>query len=70
MKGFFMSLDLMRGVVFVTAIGVAVLPPAIFAQAPKPAVEAVAAEFNVEQLDGMLAAIALYPDELVGTASV
>jgi hypothetical protein len=65
MKGFFMSLDLMRGVVFVTAIGVAVLPPAIFAQAPKPAVEAVAAEFNVEQLDGMLAAIALYPDELL-----
>jgi len=44
-----------------TAMAVA-LPPPSFAQ-PKPAAvaEAGASEFNVEQLDGILAPIALYP---------
>jgi Protein of unknown function (DUF3300) len=41
-------------------------PPPSFAQ-PKPvaAAEAGATEFNIEQLDAMLAPIALYPDELL-----
>ena len=60
-----MQQNIVRAVVFVTAIAVA-LPPPSFAQ-PKPAPVAAegATEFNVEQLDALLAPIALYPDELL-----
>jgi hypothetical protein len=60
-----MRRHLLRAVVFTTAIAVA-LPPSSLAQ-PKlvPVPEAAATEFNVEQLDAMLAPIALYPDELL-----
>jgi hypothetical protein len=52
-------------IAFVTAIAVA-LPPPSFAQAkPAPEAEAGATEFNVEQLDALLAPIALYPYELL-----
>jgi hypothetical protein len=48
-----------------TAVAAA-LPPPTFAQPkPAPAAQAGATEFNVEQLDAMLAPIALYPDELL-----
>jgi hypothetical protein len=44
----------------------AALPPPTFGQPkPVPAAQAGATEFNVEQLDAMLAPIALYPDELL-----
>ena len=60
------SKHLMRGVVVVSAIALAVpLPPAV-AQPKLPAAsEASATEFNIAQLDAMLAPIALYPDELL-----
>jgi hypothetical protein len=61
-----MQPNLIRGLIFVTAMAVALPPPPSSAQ-PKPAAvaEAGASEFNVEQLDAMLAPIALYPDELL-----
>jgi hypothetical protein len=60
-----MSRNLVGGVVLMTAIAVA-LPPPCFAQPkPVPIAGARATEFNVEQLDAMLAPIALYPDELL-----
>jgi hypothetical protein len=65
LKVFGMRRHLLRAVVFTTAIALA-LPPSSLAQpklAPVPA--AAATEFNVEQLDAMLAPIALYPDELL-----
>jgi hypothetical protein len=60
-----MARNLVRGLIITTAIAVA-LPPPAFAQ-PKPvaAAEIGTTEFNVEQLDAMLAPIALYPDELL-----
>ena len=57
--------NLIRGVALMTAVAVA-LPSQTFAQPkPAPAVQAGATEFNLEQLDAMLAPIALYPDELL-----
>src|SRR6516165_11416301 len=60
-----MRRNLIRGVAFITALTVA-LPEPSFAQ-PKlpPIAETGASEFNLEQLDAMLAPIALYPDELL-----
>jgi hypothetical protein len=60
-----MSRNLVRGVVFLTAIAVALPPPSLAQPKPVPIAEAGATEFNVEQLDAMLAPIALYPDELL-----
>ena len=62
-----MNRNLARGVIFVTSMALAMPPaPHVFAQAlAPPAQEATATEFNVEQLDAMLAPIALYPDELL-----
>jgi uncharacterized protein DUF3300 len=60
-----MPRNLMRGVIFVTAIGVALPPPSLAQPKPVPAAQVGATEFNVEQLDAMLAPIALYPDELL-----
>jgi hypothetical protein len=54
-----------RSVVFVTAIAIAQPPPSIAQPKPAPVAEEAATEFNVEQLDAMLAPIALYPDELL-----
>jgi hypothetical protein len=62
-----MSRRFIRGVVLVSTIALASPPPEAFAQ-PKPppvAQSAAATQFNVEQLDAMLAPIALYPDELL-----
>ena len=58
-----MRRNLIRGVAFITALTVA-LPEPSFAQ-PKlpPIAETGATEFNLEQLDAMLAPIALYPDD-------
>lgn len=55
-----------RGSAVLAAALAVALPPPCFAQ-PKPAPVAVAetTEFNVEQLDALLAPIALYPDELL-----
>ena len=61
-----MSRNLLRGVVVVSTIALALPPLQAFAQPkPTPVSEAAAREFNVEQLDAMLAPIALYPDELL-----
>jgi len=63
-----MHRQFMRGVVFVGSIALALPPPSTFAQGVKPgpvAVEASATEFNIEQLDALLAPIALYPDQLL-----
>jgi hypothetical protein len=60
-----MSRKLVRGVVFMTAIAVALPPPSFAEPKPVPVAEAGATEFNIEQLDAMLAPIALYPDELL-----
>ena len=60
-----MSKQLIRAVAVVTATALALPPPGALAQ-PKPALTAPAAsEFNLEQLDAMLAPIALYPDDLL-----
>jgi hypothetical protein len=61
-----MSKHLVRGVVVVTALALALPPPDAFSQ-PKlaPVTDAEVREFNAEQLDAMLAPIALYPDELL-----
>jgi hypothetical protein len=59
-----MQRDLLRSVAFVTAVTMALAPPAL-AQPRLPSAQATAQEFNVEQLDAMLAPIALYPDELL-----
>src|SRR5271156_4708657 len=60
-----MARNLIRGVALMTAVA-AGLPPPTFAQPkPLPAAQAGATEFNVEQLDAMLAPIALYPDDLL-----
>ena len=48
-----------------TAIAVALPPPSFAQPKPVPTAQAGATEFNVEQLDAMLAPIALYPDELL-----
>ena len=53
-----------RSVVFVTVIAVA-LPPSVAQPTPAPMTQQEATEFNVEQLDAMLAPIALYPDALL-----
>ena len=60
-----MSRNLVRGVVFLTMIAVALPPPSFAQPKPVPVAETGATEFNVEQLDAMLAPIALYPDELL-----
>jgi uncharacterized protein DUF3300 len=55
-----------RGVVIVTTIALALPPPHLLAQPKLPAATAaITGEFNVAQLDAMLASIALYPDELL-----
>jgi len=48
-----------------TAIAVALPPPSFAQPKPVPTAQAGATEFNVDQLDAMLAPIALYPDELL-----
>ena len=58
----------LRGVAFIIGMAVAVPPFPTYAQTAAPAAEATATEFNVEQLDAMLAPIALYPDELLAQA--
>ena len=55
----------LRGVVIVAAIVLAMPPPSFAQLKPVPTGQAEAKEFNVEQLDAMLAPIALYPDELL-----
>jgi hypothetical protein len=60
-----MTRHLVRSIVFVTAIAVALPPPSFAQPKPAPIAEAGATEFNVEQLDAMLAPIALYPGELL-----
>ena len=63
-----MNRNFVRGVVLVGSISLALPPPPAFAQTLKPApvgVEASATEFNIEQLDALLAPIALYPDQLL-----
>jgi hypothetical protein len=60
-----MPRQLVRWVVFVTAIAVALPPPSLAQPRPAPVAQTGATEFNVEQLDAMLAPIALYPDELL-----
>ncbi len=61
-----MSKRLVCGVVFVTAIAIALPPPGALAQLKfAPVKETGASEFNVQQLDALLAPIALYPDELL-----
>jgi hypothetical protein len=59
-----MSRNLVRGIVFITAIAVALPPPSFAQPKPIPVAEAGVTEFNVEQLDAMLAPIALFPNEL------
>src|SRR4029079_2864627 len=55
-----------RGVVIMTTIALALPPPQLLAQPKLPAATAaITGEFNVAQLDAMLASIALYPDELL-----
>jgi len=55
-----MARNLVCAVVIITAIAVALPPPSSFAQPkPAPVSEEGATEFNVEQLDAMLAPIAL-----------
>src|SRR6478672_3357278 len=55
-----------RGVVIVTTIALALPPPQLLAQPKLPtATAAITREFNVAQIDAMLASIALYPDELL-----
>ena len=60
-----MPRNLLRSIVFVTAFALALPPPSFAQPKPAPAARAEATEFNVEQLDAMLAPIALYPDELL-----
>ena len=48
-----------------TAFAMALPPPSFAQPKPAPVAQAEATEFNVEQLDAMLAPIALYPDELL-----
>ena len=60
-----MPRQLVRRIVFVTAIAVALPPPSLAQPRPAPVAQTEATEFNVEQLDAMLAPIALYPDELL-----
>jgi hypothetical protein len=60
-----MSRGFVRGVAVAAAITLAV-PPQAFAQPQLPVAEAAATtQFNIQQLDAMLAPIALYPDELL-----
>jgi Protein of unknown function (DUF3300) len=60
-----MPRHLVRGIVVVTALAVALPPPSLAQPRPAATTEAAAKEFNVEQLDALLAPIALYPDELL-----
>ena len=61
-----------RGIVMVTSFAVALPPPDVFAQVAALAVipaptepQSTTTQFSVAQLDAMLAAIALYPDDLL-----
>jgi len=49
----------------ITAIAVGLPPPSFAQPKPVPVAQGETTEFNVEQLDTMLAPIALYPDELL-----
>jgi Protein of unknown function (DUF3300) len=60
-----MARNLVRGLIIITATAVALPPPAFAQPKPVPAAETGTTEFNVEQLDAMLAPVALYPDELL-----
>ena len=60
-----MPQNVIRAVVCVTAIAVGLPPPSLAQPKPAAVAQAGATEFNVEQLDAMLAPIALYPDELL-----
>ena len=60
-----MRRDVIRGVAIATAIAVALPPPSFAQPSPPVAAQAGASEFNVEQLDAMLAPIALFPDQLL-----
>jgi hypothetical protein len=57
--------DLVRGVVFMTAVAVALAPPSFAQPGPLPTAEAGVTAFNLEQLDAILAPIVLCPDELL-----
>lgn len=63
-----MRLSLLRGVAFIAAAALLV-PPVGFAQTPPPAVaqppDTTGSQYNAEQLDALLAQIALYPDTLL-----
>ena len=56
---------LVRSIAVATAIVVALPPPSFAQPSPPVAAQAGASEFNVEQLDAMLAPIALFPDQLL-----
>src|ERR1700743_582952 len=63
-----MASSFVRGVAIAASLAVAAPHPTVFGQNLKPAavaVEATATTFNVEQLDALLAPIALYPDPLL-----
>jgi Protein of unknown function (DUF3300) len=53
------------GVIIITAIAVALPPPSFAQPKPVPAAQTETTVLSVEQLDAMLAPIALYPDELL-----
>jgi hypothetical protein len=63
-----MAQKIVRSVVLIGSLALALPPPPSFAQALQPAtvkVDASATPFTTEQLDALLAPIALYPDQLL-----
>jgi hypothetical protein len=62
-----MAQRFVRGVIVLVSVALAAPSPNAFAQVqvPPPPTEASATEFNVQQLDAILAPIALFPDELL-----
>jgi hypothetical protein len=62
-----MCLSLLRGVAFIAAAALLVPPPGFAQRAPPPVEQSpdAAASNNAEQLDALLAQIALYPDALL-----
>ncbi len=59
-----MRRNLLRSVALMMTAAL-VVPPPIFAESPPPASETEVSTFNTEQLDALLAPIALYPDTLL-----
>jgi Protein of unknown function (DUF3300) len=60
-----MRRNLLRSVAIATAVSITVPSPSPAQPGPLPTAQSEAKEFNVEQLDAMLAPIALFPDELL-----